>query len=129
MTYRIAHNAGPPYTQHQYARLSEEARKAVSRAHDLIWQFVTQGSPPFNLTGSLVGNGVVFDDPSPKMDYDGSVDGAWIWSCPIAHFRFRIIISKSKLDTWEYGAGPCPKDLALVPPKPIGKLLPKRERL
>jgi hypothetical protein len=122
MTYKILHNAGPNHTVEQYARLSKDARDSVSRAHDLIWQFTTRNSPPFGLTGFSVANGMVFDDPSPKADYAGSIDGAWIWSCPIAYFRFRVIRTKSKLDTWEYGIGPRPVGVILSVIEPVGKL-------
>jgi hypothetical protein len=122
MPYRIQHNAGPSYTVDQYAALSTSAKFAVSIAHDLIWQFVTQTNPPFYLTGYSVGDGFIFDDPMPRLEYVGSLAGSWIWSSQIAYFRFRIIETKSKLDTWEYGPGPRPTGLVLVPMEPVGTL-------
>lgn len=122
MNYQIRQNAGPKETVYQFARLSIEERQCVDRAHRLIWNFVTQNPPPFNLTGLVADTGMIFEDPIPPTDYHGSIDGAWIWSNRKAYFRFRIIVSKGKLDTWEYGRGPHPRDLSLSRIDPIGKL-------
>jgi hypothetical protein len=126
MTYRIFNNAGPKDTIYQYSSLDDDARDAVSEAHDSIWNHVTRRRPPYALAGLLVGQGVIFDDPSPGHDYAGSLDGTWIWSSPLAYFRFRIIFTKSKLDTWEYGPGSRPKGVNLNMIAPSGRLTDAR---
>jgi len=125
VSYKIRHNAGPEDALDGFARLSVDAQNQIRRAHKTLWLYATENEPPFSFTGVLVETGLVFDDPMPKLDHLDSLAGAWIWSSPICYFRFRIIRTKSKLDTWEYGSGPKPQGISLAPIQPCGKLVSK----
>lgn len=122
MTYKITRNEGPPEALDGYARLADDAKVEVRRAHTAIFRYATENRPPFSFTGVLVESGMIFDDPMPKPDYVNGLIGAWIWSSPSCYFRFRIIATKSKLDTWEYGVGPRPQGILLTTIQPSGKL-------
>lgn len=117
-------NGGAPELNYWYATLCSEGRSRVSRAHDAIWQHVKGRPPPYDLAGYAVADGLIFDDPAPGPEYSlpGQLAGAWIWSSQWAYFRFRAILTKSKLDIWDLDRGRAPAGVALPPIMPRGKI-------
>ena len=122
----IVSNGGKADLQYWYSQLPPVSRQLVSRAHGVIFRHVQGKPPPYLLAGYETCDGLIHDDPEPNGEYVGNLAGSWIWSCPQAHFRFRAVMSKRKLEIWAIGAESAPAGLILPTLQPIGVIAQPR---
>lgn len=100
--------------------LPDAERRVLEVAHrelcyDVLMGTVPDGTGVYELHGAEFAGGIVFNDPAPNPSYAGNLAGSWIWSHEKAFLRFHVIVSRQRVEVWQFGSGPFPLGIGPAP--------------